>query len=159
MSLNSFLGRQFSHEGRAGRLEFFAYFVAGLVSNLILIAPFLWVSWEYINASIDFGPDVALMMSEEDEFTFFAAGAFYVWLYVWSGLLLALGVAYLMTLCRRLSDIGWSKWWVLVIGLPFCSSASGRARRIRKSTFTRAPNRKQILLSSASVTFDKFFRV
>lgn len=118
MSLNSFLGRQFSHEGRAGRLVFFAYFVAGLVSNLILIAPFLWVSWEYINASIDFGPDVALMMSEEDEFTFFAAGAFYVWLYVWSGLLLALSVAYLMTLCRRLSDIGWSKWWVLVIGLP-----------------------------------------
>ena len=30
----------------------------------------------------------------------------------------ALSVAYLMTLCRRLSDIGWSKWWVLVIGLP-----------------------------------------
>lgn len=118
MSLSSFLGHQFSHYGRAGRLEFFAYFWITLLFVVLLAAPFVWVSWEYINASIDYGPDVALMMSEDDEFTFFTTTALYFWLYGCWMAVLCLNVANVMTACRRLNDIGWSKWCVLLIFFP-----------------------------------------
>ena len=118
MSISLFFGRQFSHYGRAGRLEFFAYFWVTLLFVVLLLAPFVWVSWEYINVAIDYGADVATMMSEEDEFTFFTTTALYVWLYGCWMAVLCLNVANVMTACRRLNDIGWTKWWVLLVFFP-----------------------------------------
>lgn len=118
MSISSFFGHQLSHYGRAGRLEFFSYFLVGLLTLVITFAPFVWFSWEYINASIDYGPDVALMMSEDDEFTFFGTWFFYIWgalAYIWG---MVLSVATMMTTCRRLTDIGWSKWLWLLVFVP-----------------------------------------
>ncbi len=118
MSLNTFLGRQFSHEGRAGRLEFFSYLVVTLLLVAALMAPLVWVGWEFVNDSIEYGPDYALLMTEDEDLSVGTLIFLYVWFYVGWVAMLCVNIATVMTSCRRLTDMGWSKWCVLIWFVP-----------------------------------------
>lgn len=118
MSLNTFWGRQFSHEGRAGRLEFFSYLVVTLLLVAALMAPLVWVGWEFVNDSIEYGPDYALLMTEDEDLSVGTLIFLYVWFYVGWVAMLCVNIATVMTSCRRLTDMGWSKWCVLIWFVP-----------------------------------------
>ena len=118
MSLNTFLGRQFSHEGRAGRLEFFSYLVVTLLLVAALMAPLVWVGWEFVNDSIEYGPDYALLMTEDEDLSVGTLIFLYVWFYVGWVAMLCVNIATVMTSCRRLTDMGWSKCCVLIWFVP-----------------------------------------
>ena len=105
MSLNTFLGRQFSHEGRAGRLEFFSYLVVTLLLVAALMAPLVWVGWEFVNDSIEYGPDYALLMTEDEDLSVGTLIFLYVWFYVGWVAMLCVNIATVMTSCRRLTDM------------------------------------------------------
>ena len=139
MSLNTFLGRQFSHEGRAGRLEFFSYLVVTLLLVAALMAPLVWVGWEFVNDSIEYGPDYALLMTEDEDLSVGTLIFLYVWFYVGWVAMLCVNIATVMTSCRRLTDMGWSKWCVLIWFVPVFNllfSILPKSREIHTNSFS-----------------------
>ena len=116
--INARLGRLYSHQGRAGRLEFFAVWLAGLAALVLSVVPvFAAVGLAAAELAADglADPDLIVMTMLESE-------TLPVLLVLWSWFSSVLGWALfvmgIMTAARRLADIGASKWWVLLITVP-----------------------------------------
>lgn len=94
-------------------MQFFALWCVGLLITLIYLVPVCWSLWNYVNLSIDFGPDAASILYEETQIL-----ALYAWMYVWSIAALAHFIMSVMTTSRRLAHIGISRWWILLGAVP-----------------------------------------
>ena len=115
-SINAYLGRKFSHQGLAGRLEFFRTWIGGFIFALVWVAPVFYFAMDYINDVLDYGASAASILSDEEEDLL--VFGLVLWQYLGSVLGFAYSVAIFMTVCRRLADMGSSKWWVLICALP-----------------------------------------
>lgn len=111
--INARLGRLYSHQGRAGRLEFFGVWLAGLAALVLSVVPVLAAAELAADGLAD--PDLIVMTMLESETL---PMLLVLWSWFSSVLGWALFVMGIMTAAKRLADIGASKWWVLLITVP-----------------------------------------
>ena len=117
---NDRLSRLFSHQGIAGRLEFFGVWMLGLATTVVSLLPYAVPALMF---AIDLEADDALLAVPElwvsESITAFVC----VWCWFTAVLGFAVSVMALMTACRRLAHIGISKWWVLLSSVPLVNIA------------------------------------
>lgn len=118
MSINAFLHNRYDPFGKAGRIEFLSLWLTGLLATVIYFAPLVYASWEFVQATIDYGADAAslLVLAEENETA--AIALIYIWGYLWGLVMWALLIMQIMTTVRRIRHIGWSPWWILLGTVP-----------------------------------------
>lgn len=118
MSFSAVLGRYFDWHGRAGRFEFFKVWALGGLLTLLSVVPLFFYFWKLTQDTVDYGFDAAMLMMVEQE----AGLLYYVLVCLWQWLsavvLTGMFVMALMTTVRRLVDMGFSPWWVILSSVP-----------------------------------------
>ncbi|WP_443743211.1 DUF805 domain-containing protein [Sutterella sp.] len=112
------LGRLFDWHGRASRTEFFLVWLTGGILTLVYLVPYFTYFWQLVQDSIDYGVDAAIEMMGADTMTW----SVFIFITVWHWLsfvtLMAMSVIGYMTTVRRLADMGWSRWFIVVGAMP-----------------------------------------
>ena len=112
------LGRQYEWRGEATRMQFVKTWLAGTAMSILYFLPFVFYFWKLFEDSIDYGVEAAMLLMVEEEVgpAYYAAVILWQWTGVW--VLTGMFVMILMTTVRRLANMGWSRWWVILTSVP-----------------------------------------
>ena len=120
MSLNATLGSLFDWHGRVGRWSFLKLWLVGLLIAVVYAAPLLVFFGFVFYYGFDYGPEAAVMMmlDENLELSIPALVGILLWNWLWAVILMGALLAQIMATVKRLTDMGWSKWLILLGTVP-----------------------------------------
>lgn len=112
------LGRFFDWHGKTSRLRYFETLCLGMVLTLVAYIPVLLYTWSLFQDSMNDGLENSLLLMAETELV----GPFYVavmfWAWFWTVVLWGMCIGFIMATVRRLADMGFRAWWVLLLTVP-----------------------------------------